>query len=113
MLRLLLCIAVALVIPCSAIGSMQVNAPHAENGVSCEDCHGTAAPEQKAKSKVCLNCHDAIPGTSKEYLDNGSPRSVNIHNSHDGQLRCTLCHQIHAEPKFYCNNCHKFDVKVP
>ncbi len=92
---------------------MPVNKVHLENEISCADCHGTATPERRAPASACINCHGEIPGAVKSYDDAGTAREINVHDSHDGQLRCTLCHRIHEESIFYCADCHQFDVKVP
>lgn len=90
-----------------------VKGKHAENGLKCEDCHGTVAPEKKASSKACIECHGQVPGEVKEYHDGGKPLKVNPHESHQGEIRCTLCHSSHGESKLYCVECHNFeDMKV-
>jgi hypothetical protein len=91
----------------------KVNAIHQENDIACIDCHGTATPEKRAATRFCIECHSEVPGSVKEYLDRGNQLSVNVHDSHDGQLRCTLCHSIHKESELYCNSCHVFEVNVP
>ncbi len=101
----------SLVSICAA--DMTVNKAHLDNDISCADCHGTATPEKRASAKTCIGCHSEIPGTVKTYSDAGNTREVNIHNSHDGQLRCTLCHRIHEPSTLYCADCHHFEVKVP
>ena len=71
-------------------------AKHMQKGVTCEQCHNSSAPTAAAK-KVALNPHD----------------------SHAGQLRCTLCHKEHEQSVLYCRQCHKnaedkrFDMNVP
>ena len=92
---------------------MSVNKVHQSNELSCTDCHGTDAPERRAPASACINCHSEIPGGVKTYSDAGNSREINVHDSHDGQLRCTLCHRIHEPSTFYCADCHQFDVEVP
>ncbi len=96
-----------------ANADLAINKVHLDNDISCADCHGTATPEKRASAKACLNCHEQIPGSIKTYTDAGNERSVNVHDSHDGQLRCTLCHHIHKPSTLYCADCHQFEVQVP
>ena len=97
----------------ASAADMAVNKVHLENEISCADCHGTDSPERRAPASACIDCHGEIPGEVKTYDDAGIAREINIHDSHDGQLRCTLCHRIHQESSFYCADCHQFDVEVP
>lgn len=97
---------------------------HAENGLVCADCHKTENPEKRAPASSCIECHENKDGTYKGVLDDkGEPvkkdynesagmKSVNMHDSHQGEIRCTVCHTYHKEPALYCNECHSFDVKV-
>ncbi len=97
---------------------------HAENGLVCADCHKTENPEKRAPASSCIECHENKDGTYKGVLgDDGQPlkktyseaagtKSVNIHDSHQGEIRCTVCHTSHKEPVLYCNECHSFKVKV-
>lgn len=91
----------------------KVNPPHLDNDISCADCHGTDTPQKRAPARFCIECHSQVPGLIQQYSDGGFERSINVHDSHDGQLRCTLCHKIHNPSKLYCNDCHEFDVSVP
>ncbi|PLX68825.1 MAG: hypothetical protein C0603_05890 [Denitrovibrio sp.] len=79
--------------------------------LACADCHGTDAPVKRAKTSVCKTCHEDHEGEEKVYLNNGAEVEVNVHKSHQGELRCTLCHNIHKPSKLYCNQdgCHAFD----
>ncbi|GFE59551.1 cytochrome c3 family protein [Geobacter sp. AOG2] len=100
---------------------------HKENNLTCADCHGTATPTAFVPSSVCIRCHDSGDGTyrgkldahgegvEKEYRESGRIRKMSIHDSHQGPVRCTVCHSVHKKPaeKIYCNWCHKIDVKAP
>ena len=69
-----------------------------------------------AKSKACMKCHNyqdlAAASAAKKV-------ALNPHDSHAGQLRCTLCHKEHEQSVLYCRQCHKnaedkrFDMAVP
>lgn len=93
---------------------------HKTTGLECEDCH-----KNKNVADSCIDCHENAEGTyrgaidkdgnsiPKEYHEAGKTRLAAIHDSHGGNIRCTVCHTSHEEPKqLYCNNCHQFDVKV-
>jgi len=88
---------------------------HISSGVECIDCHGVAEPVKKASAKKCKGCHgdmaDADEITFKDSA--GGEHTLNPHNAHPGQIRCTLCHASHKPSKLYCNTCHKFELQVP
>ena len=95
----------------SAPAAMQFK--HQQRSVSCDKCHGVANPSTPAKAKACAKCHtyDAVAEKTKNM-------NPNPHDSHAGQLRCTLCHREHAQSVVYCKTCHigsdpKFNFKVP
>lgn len=100
---------------------------HKESNLTCADCHGTQTPTAWVASSVCIRCHDSGDGTyrgkldahgegvEKEYKESGRIRKMSIHDSHQGPVRCTVCHSVHKKPaeKMHCNWCHKIDVKTP
>ncbi|MCD8553671.1 cytochrome c3 family protein [Seleniivibrio sp.] len=92
-------------------GSGDLRGAHKDRGIACEDCHGTKTPEKKAPASVCKTCHADHRGEIKTYKNNGHEVKVNPHDSHQGELRCTLCHSIHEPSKLYCNQdgCHAFE----
>lgn len=94
-----------------AASDQQLKGAHKEMGLACADCHGTDNPVKRAKTSVCKTCHEGHEGEEKVYLNNGAEVTVNVHKSHQGELRCTLCHYIHEPSKLYCNQdgCHAFD----
>ena len=97
---------------------------HADNSLTCADCHKTENPDKRAPASSCKGCHENQGGTykgilgddgkpvKKDYSESAGTRNVNIHDSHQGEIRCTACHTYHKEPVLYCNECHSFDVKV-
>lgn len=90
---------------------------HKEAGVKCIDCHGTNNPKTMPNHSACIKCHDSgngyYAGEKRTYMNGGKPREFNMHNSHVGPVRCTVCHTVHKEPgKIYCNWCHQIDVKA-
>lgn len=85
---------------------------HAARGVACQACHKTQTPSRAAKASACNGCHsyDALAKQTAQI-------QPNPHDSHAGQIRCTLCHKEHKASENYCRSCHatgeKFGFKVP
>jgi hypothetical protein len=82
---------------------------HAQQSVTCGLCHGKSFPETRASMEQCLTCHGSYQHLAKLTED----VYPNPHNSHLGEIRCTLCHKAHEQSVLYCNLCHVFDLKVP
>ncbi|QAR33290.1 hypothetical protein EP073_07720 [Geovibrio thiophilus] len=95
----------------------QINAKHAEAGITCSDCHQTDTPSRSASQQSCRSCHENIDAGENLILKSadGKEYSVNPHNAHTGSLRCTICHHIHSPSELYCNKeCHHtFTISVP
>lgn len=86
---------------------------HMQRGVACESCHNSAAPAGPAKAKSCAKCH-----SYDQVAQKSASLPLNPHDSHAGQLRCTLCHREHSDSVVHCKECHKngdpkFDFKTP
>jgi len=92
-------------------GDKTLRGLHNEAQLECIDCHGVEEPVKRARASACKNCHEDHKGEVKTYYNNGQPVEVNPHDSHQGELRCTLCHKIHEPSVLYCNQsgCHSFD----
>jgi RecJ-like exonuclease len=89
---------------------------HAAKGVACEACHGTAQPKAAPKTEQCSNCHgDYAKLRAATAKDNPNPHD--LFHLGSGNVRCTVCHENHAESTLVCNKCHvesrKFNLKVP
>ena len=91
-------------------------ARHAANGkhvaarVTCENCHGEAAPAKAAAMKACIGCHGDFATVAA--LTKALP--VNPHDSHMDDPECTDCHTQHKPPVVKCMSCHptfKFTAK--
>lgn len=93
---------------CHTTGFNPVNGSYAEEGVTCESCHGPFQPNHPAEpmpftpnAELCSNCHK---GTVDEWL--ASPHAK-------GGVQCQSCHNPHSQtPKAasvneLCGNCHK------
>ncbi len=93
-----------------AAGTSALADRHAQFGLKCEQCHGTAAPaaESKVKNDACFACHSNYDTLAKrtEKLE------PNPHRTHLGNVRCSDCHSGHGEARLMCNDCHKFDLRV-
>lgn len=124
-MKFLLSITIAMLMSCFTIVNVQAQPimsmkAHESAGLECESCH-----QSKNVADSCISCHENAEGTyrgeidakgnsiPKEYKEAGKTRLAAIHDSHGGNIRCTVCHTSHEEPKaLYCNNCHQFDIKV-
>jgi len=82
---------------------------HAESSVTCKDCHRTFLPVNEITVEQCQECH----GSYKRIAGSTEGVFPNPHKSHLGEIRCFLCHKAHEKSRFYCNECHILDVKVP
>ncbi|WP_224985065.1 cytochrome c3 family protein [Geomonas agri] len=98
---------------------------HAENGISCNSCHGgdpkdaanamtpqrgfLGAPKEKDIPAFCGRCH---PGVYKDYLSSAHGRALGA-----GGPTCVTCHSNHQVVKASlalineksCTRCHSFD----
>ncbi|MCB2217761.1 cytochrome c3 family protein [Desulfofustis glycolicus] len=114
MLRsILICLCTVYLIGPFNARAIEVNQIHRENDITCKNCHEIDEPEKRASDQACIDCHSAVPGSVKTYADRGMELLVNIHDSHEGQLRCTLCHHIHEPSDLYCNSCHELEIITP
>lgn len=93
---------------CHTTGFNPVDGSYAEEGVTCEACHGPFQPDHPSEpmpftpnAELCSKCHK---GTVDEWL--ASPHS-------DAGVQCQACHNSHSQtPKAetvteLCSNCHK------
>lgn len=81
---------------------------HESMGVTCAECHGTAAPTSAPTSdEACLGCHDqtTLIASTAGYEDLAN-RSVNPHDNHMHGTSCFSCHSNHGESTLACNDCH-------
>jgi cytochrome c553 len=85
---------------------------HQLTGVNCAACHGKTRKPAATEMKKCVGCHGS---TAKLAEKTAGVKPENPHTSpHYGtDLDCNLCHHQHAKSENYCNQCHKFDFKVP
>ena len=79
---------------------------HANKEIKCEQCHADKPKEQRVPMETCVGCH----GDYQKLAEATKGMKPNPHDSHLGEIRCTLCHNVHKEFKLYCNSCHQFDL---
>lgn len=82
---------------------------HAQRSVTCHLCHGTFFPEERVSMEQCLRCHSSYEHLAALTKD----VHPNPHNSHLGEIRCTLCHKVHQKSALFCTQCHTFNLKLP
>ncbi|MDQ5986727.1 MAG: hypothetical protein CSYNP_02458 [Syntrophus sp. SKADARSKE-3] len=96
----------------SLAGKMPGGHVHRLSDITCASCHGKVKKPEAVAMDKCIACHGS---TDKLAEKTSKVKPENPHTSpHYGTtLDCTLCHKQHAKSENYCNQCHKFDFKVP
>lgn len=76
---------------------------HTTAKLECSSCHidGLNKP---APAKACTGCH----GSYRAVAALTANLNPNPHDSHMGEIRCTICHAAHKPSQVYCNQCHTF-----
>lgn len=82
---------------------------HMAQGVKCEACHLQADKSVPVRKQACLQCHKSYAALA-EKTKNDHP---NPHFNHYGERDCSVCHKGHQPSTLVCNQCHKFDLKMP
>jgi hypothetical protein len=88
---------------------------HAKAMIDCAGCHGKEAPtlDTTVENSRCLACH----GPQAQLAAKSKPKDFpkrNPHDSHLGDIACTVCHHAHAESRTYCLDCHRnFAMPIP
>lgn len=72
--------------------------------VQCQTCH-VEGVDKPAPASSCLTCH----GSYKAAAALTASLKPNPHDSHMGEIRCTICHAAHRPSQVYCNQCHTFE----
>lgn len=87
---------------------------HAQAMVDCSGCHGKETPllDATVENARCLVCHGPQEKLAARSALKEFPKR-NPHNSHMGEMSCTVCHQAHFDSKVYCLDCHDFKMKIP
>ncbi len=120
----------------SHYGEMKCTQCHKEGETTlyCNTCHDFSRVQftntmVTVSDKSCLKCHESYEKMAKEitkrfptHVKTEIQKASNVtqvypfnpHKSHYEEMKCTQCHKIHGESKFYCNTCHNFgDIDVP
>jgi hypothetical protein len=81
---------------------------HARKGVMCAGCHGRGLPksDDTVENDRCIECHGPKDVLSKK-TEPKELKDRNPHESHLGEIACTVCHKAHKPSKVYCLDCHK------
>jgi hypothetical protein len=91
-----------------------LDALHAKRDVTCAACHGATLPTtgDTVENDRCLACH----GPAAQLAAKTKPAEFpdrNPHQSHLGEVACTVCHHAHAASEVYCVGCHpKFSMRI-
>ena len=93
----------------SQAASARLEQLHENRGTTCEQCHGEKPKGERVPMETCLGCH----GSYQKLAESSKGKSPRPHDSHLGEIRCTLCHHVHKDSEMYCNKCHTFELKVP
>lgn len=109
MKKLALAAAAALML-CSAVQAQPMLADrHVERGQQCAACHMESPPAKAVDAQTCLNCHGGYDKLKERTKDS----KVNPHYTHMLEQPCSECHKGHQQSVNMCNDCHKFEFKVP
>ena len=104
---------------------------HHQQGVSCQACHTRSLGESVVEAanfitgnyyypftetelsmEKCFQCHvsyqDVIDNTRDTFEEEFGR---NPHDSHNGELNCGKCHNMHRNSVLFCSKCH--DVPIP
>jgi hypothetical protein len=87
---------------------------HAKRDVMCAACHGATLPTKgdTVENGRCLLCH----GPADQLAAKTRPAEFpdrNPHQSHLGEIACTVCHKAHRASTVYGLECHpKFEMAI-
>jgi len=96
---------------------------HAEENVTCLECHEPTIQQQMEEGikfvkndyenpleertfdqEWCLRCHEH--GSYEELIQRTEELELNPHESHYGEMECSICHKVHRASEDYCAQCH-------
>jgi len=96
---------------------------HAESATPCQSCHSraigdtlgeivtyargeyeTPLEEQEYSKEWCFQCHEH--GSYEELIQRTEELELNPHDSHYGEMECSICHKVHRASEDYCAQCH-------
>jgi hypothetical protein len=88
---------------------------HARAMIDCGGCHGRQLPvlDSTVENSRCLACHGPLEKLAAKTAPKEFPKR-NPHQSHLGDIACTVCHHVHSAARLYCLDCHKnFNLPIP
>jgi len=86
---------------------------HDHNGVSCEQCHGTAKKHEAVGMDKCLECHGDTKDLAAKTAQ-AKPRNPHESRHYGTEADCNLCHHEHVKSENHCLGCHpRFTFQVP
>jgi len=70
-------------------------------------------PHQRNGITFCLRegCHEGISSLD-DLKESTADQTRNPHESHNGDMNCSVCHQMHQQSVSFCTQCHA-DALVP
>lgn len=96
-------------------GSRYMDALHAKGNIVCLACHDRRVAQKgdSVENDRCLSCHGGLESLAARSAPKDFP-DRNPHQSHLGDIACTVCHKAHGPSTVYCLGCHqKFKMKIP
>lgn len=82
---------------------------HLDNGVSCDDCHGTINEGEDLvipDDQVCLDCHGSYEDLAKVLAEKEHWQRYNPHYPAHERDQCISCHKSHSSFELTCSSCH-------
>lgn len=107
MKQMLSAIALAALLGAGLANAAEIKAAGPHAALPCDTCHANGKFVTPAK-ETCLTCHQSYEAVAKRT----EKLNPNPHSSHRGEPNCANCHSMHAKPRFECNDCHTFDIKM-
>lgn len=106
---------------------------HSQSGIGCLECHQLTAEQQgenvskfqrkafkapldqrQYQNDFCFRCHGSYKEVAERTRDFQKKNlSMNPHESHYGEIDCSLCHKSHKPSVDLCSECHPPVVKKP
>lgn len=84
---------------------------HVAKGIPCASCHGEKNEIASPSIEQCTRCHN--PDELVKKTAKVEPKNPHTSPHYGNKLDCVLCHVMHDKTENYCEQCHKFDFKVP
>lgn len=112
----------------SYLTSNRLDNVHFQANVGCKECHSNYSVKDEIKSGIsfisgryddpmktiqfpkeeCLKCHRSYESLAQRTSD----LDPNPHESHLGEVDCSICHKSHTTSEVYCNQCHQTDLNL-